>query len=459
MILKSVVSLFLAFVAFSPAFSFNIIESAFGDTVELFEPDYSYDHIPDASYELIEDRLSCVNTTMPLTFNERVQSFVNYFTVRDRDYTREVIRRKNLYFPIFEKYLKKYGIPDELKYLSIVESGLRPEARSRVGAEGLWQFMPSTGRMYGLNQSWYVDERRDPEKATEAACKYLKQLYNMFDDWELALAAYNTGPGNVRKAIRRSGYKKDFWGIYNYLPRETRSYVPQFVAVLYTIEYAEEHNLFSENPAYAWETDTVLVSQFVSLKALAERLNMCEDELRLLNPELKRLAVPEDAKDYPLLIPVDKSDFLAANRSGILDSAGSQEIQKAFITQVQKTNGNTYGRTKTTYRVRSGDVLGAIAQRHGVGLSELRQWNNIRGSRIYPGQKLTIWTKDSGPRLAAATTVSRSVPSSKVHLVQPGDSLWEISRKYEGLSVSKIKEWNNLSGNSIKPGQKLIIGR
>lgn len=457
---KPTVSLFFALILFSPVFSHNVLYATPGDTVELFAPDYSYDYIPDASYELIEDRLSCINTVMPLTFNERVQSFVNYFAVRDRDYTREVIRRKNLYFPIFEKYLEKYGIPDELKYLSIVESGLRPDARSRVGAEGLWQFMPSTGRMYGLNQSWYVDERRDPEKATEAACKYLRQLYNMFDDWELALAAYNTGPGNVRKAIRRSGYKKSFWDIYNYLPRETRSYVPQFVAVLYTIEYAEEHNLFSEEPAYAWETDTVLVSQFVSLKALAEELNVCEDELRLLNPELKRLAIPEDTKNYPLLIPADKSNFLAANRAAILDSAGSPAIQKAFIAQVQKTSGSTYGGTKITYRVRSGDVLGAIAQRHSVGLSELRRWNNIRGSRIYPGQKLTIWTKDSAPRLASATTATRhSVPNSKVHLVQSGDSLWEISRKYEGLSVSKIKEWNNLKSNSIKPGQKLIIGR
>ena len=458
MMLKPVVSIFVAIIAFYPAFCEDITSLPLGDTVELFETEYTYDHIPDASYELIEDRLSCIETDMPLVFNERVQSFVNYFTVRDRNYTREVIRRKNLYFPIFEKYLKKYGIPDQLKYLSIVESGLRPEARSRVGAEGLWQFMPSTGRMYGLNQSWYVDERRDPEKATEAACKYLKQLYNMFDDWELALAAYNTGPGNVRKAIRRSGYKKDFWGIYNYLPRETRSYVPQFVAVLYTIEYATEHNLFSESPAYAWETDTVMVSQFVSLKALARELNLCEDELHLLNPELKRLAIPEDAKHYPLIIPADKSDFLAANRTSILDSAGSKEIQKAFVAQIQKTSGSTYGRTQTTYRVRSGDVLGVIAQRHGVGLSELRRWNNIRGSRIYPGQKLTIWAKGAGPQLASSTRAS-AVPTSKVHLVQPGDSLWEISRKYEGLSVSKIKAWNNLKSNSIKPGQKLIIGR
>ena len=458
MILKPAVTFCLALIVGLSTIS-SAKEASPGDTVGLFNPAYSYDYIPDASYELIEDRLSCINTAMPLTFNERVQSFVDYFAVRNRDYTREVIRRKERYFPIFEKYLKKYDIPDELKYLSIVESALRPEARSRVGAEGLWQFMPSTGRMYGLNQSWYVDERRDPEKATEAACKYLKQLYNMFDNWELALAAYNTGPGNVRKAIRRSGYRKNFWEIYNYLPRETRSYVPQFVAVLYTIEYASEHNLFADSPAHAWDTDTVLISQFVSLKALANQLNLCEDELTLLNPELKRSAVPEETKAYPLIIPADKSDFLAANRSAILDSSGTAAIQKSFLAEVQKTSGSTYGRNKTTYRVRNGDVLGVIAQRHRVGVSDLRRWNNIRGSRIYVGQKLTIWTKGSGPKLATTTSTSRAIPASKTHLVRPGDSLWEISRRYEGVSVAKIKQWNNLRSNSIKPGQKLIIGR
>nr|WKN38142.1 transglycosylase SLT domain-containing protein [Tunicatimonas sp. TK19036] len=428
------------------------------DTVVLYQPAYDFEYVPDASYELVEDRIACIQSDIPLTYNHRVKSFIDYFTVRDREYTRMVIRRKDIYFPIFEKSLEKYGLPKDLKYLAIVESGLKPEARSRVGAVGLWQFMPSTGRMFGLKQDWYVDERQNPEKSTDAACKYLKQLYNMFGDWELALAAYNTGPGNVRKAIRRSGYKKGFWEIYNYLPRETRSYVPQFVAIAYTLNHIDEHNLWEETPDYLVEADTVLVSQFASLKVLAEQLNVCEDDLVRLNPELRQAAVPENASNYPLRIPADMADYLAANSSTILDSAGSDVIKKQFVAQVQQTSGSTYGRTKVTYRVRQGDVLGKIAERHGVGLSEVRRWNNIRGSRIYAGQRLTLYVKSSQVAVASASS-PQPIPAGKYHLVQPGDSLWEISRKYEGLTVAKIKQLNNLSNNSIKPGQKLIIGR
>lgn len=427
------------------------------DSIDLYQPAYDYEYVPDASYDLVADRIACIQSDIPLTYNHRVKSFVDYFTVRDREYTRMVIRRKDIYFPLFEAYLKKYNMPQDLKYLAIVESGLKPEARSRVGAVGLWQFMPSTGRMFGLNQDWYIDERQSPEKSTEAACKYLKQLYNMFGDWELALAAYNTGPGNVRKAIRRSGYKKSFWDIYRYLPRETRSYVPQFVAIAYTLNFIDEHNLREDIPDYIVEADTLMVSQFASLKVLAEQLNVCEEDLKKLNPELRRAAVPETAKNYPLRIPADMADFIAANSSSILDSAGSETIKKQFVAQAQKSSGSTYGRSKITYRVRRGDVLGKIAERHGVRLSDVRRWNNIRGSRIYAGQRLTLYVKSSS---RSAVASSRSpIPNGKYHLVQPGDSLWEISRKYQGLTVTKIKQLNKLSTNSIKPGQKLIIGR
>ncbi len=430
--------------------------------LNLFEPDYTYEYIPDVSYDLIQDRLACITSDIPLNFNESVQSFINYFTVRDREYSRLMIRRRDLYFPIFEKYLKRYGLPEDLKYLSIVESGLNPEARSRVGAVGLWQFMPSTGRLFGLHQDWYVDERMNPEKSTEAACKYLKQLYNMFDDWELALAAYNTGPGNVRKAIRRSGYKRDFWSIYKYLPRETRSYVPQFVAVVYTLNHIDEHNLHEESPEYAIETDTVMINQFISLKAFSAQLNICEEELIKLNPELRRDIVPETAKNYPLVIPADKYDFIAANRASVMDSAGNEKLKQEFVQVAQQVSNNTYNKEKIVYKVKNGDALSRIADRHGVGLSELKSWNNIKGSRIYPGQRLTLWVKSSqaaAMNQSLATNSRKDIPAGKTYLVQPGDSLWEISQKYEGLSVAKIKELNNLKSNEIKPGQKLIIGQ
>jgi len=223
------------------------------------------EYIPgDDDPEVFRDRLTCVQKNIPLVYNDKVHAFINYFTVKDREYTRLMMRRKNLYFPLFEKYLAKYNLPDELKYLAIIESGLNPRAVSRVRAVGLWQFMSATGRYYGLNNNWYIDERMDPEKSTDAACRYLRDLHRMFNDWELALAAYNTGPGNVRRAIRRSGYKKTFWEIYPKLPRETRSYVPQFVAIIYSMNHLEEHNFFDEGEEMLVRHDTVHVKSFVN---------------------------------------------------------------------------------------------------------------------------------------------------------------------------------------------------
>src|SRR5687768_6467592 len=257
---------------------------------------------------VLKDRLGCIQTNIPLVYNDKIHAFINYFTVKDREYTRMMMRRKNLYFPLFEKYLAKYNMPDELKYLSIIESALNPRAVSRVRAVGLWQFMSATGKYYGLHNDWYIDDRMDPEKSTEAACRYLKDLYRMFNDWELALAAYNTGPGNVKRAIRRSGYKKTFWDIYNFLPRETRSYVPQFVAIIYTMNHLDEHNFINEGEEMLVRADTVHVKKFLNFETLASLTGSCVDDLQKLNPSIQRNAIPETGKKYVMYIPEESKN-------------------------------------------------------------------------------------------------------------------------------------------------------
>ena len=419
----------------------------------------NYEYVPDFSYEEVQDRLSCLDSQVPLSYNKVVKSFIDYFTVRDRSYTKLMVQRMNLYFPIFEKYLEEYDLPQELKYLSIIESGLNTTARSRAGAVGLWQFMPSTGRLFKLHQDYYIDERMDPYKATEAACKYLKSLYRMFGDWELALASYNAGPGKVRRAIRRSGYKKSFWEIYNHLPRETRSYVPQYVAIMYVMKHLEEHNLFVEDLLYPIKSDTIQISHFLDLATLGTQLDVCLEDLQKLNPALRRDALPKEVKNYALRIPVDKMPYFTANRVAILDSA-SKVGEKKVELLAKTAPGSTYGKQKISYRVRSGDVLGKIAMRYRVRTSDLRKWNNIRGNLIRVGQRLTIYTNSSGPVASAKkkSTAPVDVPNSKVHTVQPGDTLWDISLMYKGLTIEKLRKLNNLSNNKIKPGQKLIIG-
>jgi membrane-bound lytic murein transglycosylase D len=435
-----------------------------GDTADFvfYAVPAALEYIPgDDEPAVYADRLSCLGKNIGLVYNDKVHAFINYFTVKDREYTRMMMRRKNLYFPIFEKYLKQYNLPDELKYLSIIESGLNPRATSRVRAVGLWQFMSATGRYYGLHNDWYVDDRMDPEKATDAACRYLKDLYRMFKNWELALAAYNTGPGNVKRAIRRSGYKKSFWEIYPHLPRETRSYVPQFVAIIYTMNHLDEHNFIYEGEEMLVKHDTINVKKFLHFETLAELTNSCLEDFQKLNPSIQRNAVPETGKTYVIRIPEDAKFNLELNRVAILDSA-SKVGKKELEALAKQMAGNTYGRDRYVYKVKSGDVLGSIAIRYGVKLTELKKWNNLRSNVIRTGQRLTIWAKPSVARNTALASSKGSQPTkltgSKTYKVQPGDTLWDISQKFQGLTIEKIKNLNKLSGNKIHAGQTLIVG-
>ena len=431
----------------------------FAQEEELLEYDaYSEDY----SYDLVADRLSCVQREIPLAYNQRVYAFINYFIVRNRSYTKFVINKSTMYFPIIEEHLAKYNLPDELKYLAIVESGLNPQAISRAGAGGLWQFMPYTGRSYDLHQDWYIDERFDPHLASEAACKYLSMLYRMFGDWELALAAYNSGPGNVRKAIRRSGYKKSFWEIYRYLPRETRSYLPQFVAIVYAFKYAEEHNLQIDEPEYLMASDTIKVKGFVNLKIIADNIGICYEDIQILNPSLKRYGVKTNNSLYPIKLPEDKIEAFRENRESIIALA-SEEGKKEIDHQARNSVGSTFGRDKVVYKVRSGDVLGIIAQRYRVRVSDIKKWNKLQSNVIRVGQYLDIWVYPGSKSVAVASKktvepVTIDYSGKKVYTVQPGDTLWDIAKKYEGLDIEKIKKLNKLKNSRIVPGQKLIIG-
>ncbi|MEI9917251.1 MAG: LysM peptidoglycan-binding domain-containing protein [Bacteroidota bacterium] len=416
---------------------------------------YDMEYVPaDETPEVLSERLGALQKDIPLVYNEKVHGFINYFTIRDREHTRNVLRKTDVYFPLFEKYLKENNMPEELKYLSVIESALIPHAVSRARAVGLWQFMSYTGKHVGLTIDWYVDERMDPDKSTQAACKYLSQLYSIFGDWELALAAYNTGPGNVRRAIKKSGGKKSFWEIYPFLPRETRAYVPQYVAMIYSLNHAPEHNLFVDGKEEMLRHDTLQVKGYLHIETLAKLTNSCIDDYRKLNPSILHDVLP-DGREHILRMPIAAKEELEKNRFAILDSA--MKANKSQIEALAKNAaGNTYGRDMMAYRVKSGDVLGSIARRYGVRVEDVKKWNNLSSNNIRVGQKLNIWLRPGqGDRqpVASATSVK---DGQKTYTVQPGDTLWDISKKY-GLPVEKLKTLNNLKSNAVKAGQKLII--
>ncbi|GAB3655042.1 hypothetical protein GCM10028791_26100 [Echinicola sediminis] len=428
---------------------------------ELVEPVYNYEFIPDFTYSEIKDRVNTMDTGMPFELNETIFAFINYFTVRNREYAKMTLERKEIYFPLFEDALRRHGMPEEIKYLAIIESGLNPKAKSRVGAMGLWQFMPATGRVYDLHVSRDVDDRMDPELATEAACKYLKSLHRMFGDWELALAAYNCGPGNVRKAIRRSGGKHSFWGIYNWLPRETRGYIPQFQAIMYVFNYADEHNLILEEGTFPVAHEKIKFGHEVDLQQLADISGVCLEDLEFLNPSILNKRIPHG--NHALRVPKANAEYLAANKGWIIDSLQIRD-EKLLASQKEEEVSQPNAPEKLIYKVRRGDALGKIASRYGTTVTEIKNWNGLYSNNIKIGQYLTIYqdAKQFNQSIADNNQAQRDATyikeNPKTYIVQPGDSLWLIARKLEGVSIEQIKRLNKLNNNKIKPGQKLIIG-
>ncbi len=343
---------------------------------------------PDSIYR---KRLNALPYEMAMPYNPQVRAFIDMYAERRRNATENLLGLGNkYYFPMFEDILAKYGVPLELKFLPVIESALNPLATSPVGAGGLWQFMPSTGKMYGLQVTSLVDERRDPVKSTHAAARYLKDLYRIYNDWSMAIAAYNCGPGTVNRAISRSGGKRDFWSLYPYLPAETRGYVPIFVAAAYVMSYYQNHNLCPVEIDLPMYTDTVVVKNRLSFSDVASVLEIPVEDLRVLNPQYRKDIVPEG---YALCLPTHYAAKFDKNASTIYDMClvkqqcavvPNEEISPAPIPK--KTTA-----TKTRiHQVRRGETLSGIADRYDVTVAQIKKWNGLRGSTVKAGQRLTI---------------------------------------------------------------------
>ncbi|GGG20858.1 lytic transglycosylase [Dokdonia pacifica] len=413
----------------------------------------------DLPTDTLKKRLALINERTPFNvgYTASLESVIKGYLKRHKPSMERLMEISQFYFPMFEETLDKYDIPLEMKYLAIVESALRPRAKSRVGATGLWQFMFSTGKIYGLDVNSYVDERMDPIMATEAACQYLSKLYELFGDWDLALASYNSGPGNVSKAIRRSGGYQNYWNIRNNLPRETAGYVPAFLATMYLFEYADEHGYQPKKaPVNYFETDTVHVKQLITLEQVAKITGEPLEVIQFLNPSYKLDIIPvvKDEKYY-LRLPVEKIGPFVQNEEEIYAFA------KAEIDKREKPLPKfTTSSSQVRYRVRSGDYLGKIANRYGVRVSQIKKWNNLKSNNLRVGQRLTIYPRkpvtSSSSSSSAKTVVNNG---KKVYTVKQGDSLWKIANKFPGVSVSNIKVWNDISGTNLKPGMKLIVSK
>ena len=321
--------------------------------------------------------------------------------------------------------------------------------------------MFGTGKVFGLEVSSYVDERMDPIMATQAACKYLASLYRVFGDWDLALASYNSGPGNVNKAIRRSGGRTNYWNIRHNLPRETAGYLPAFLATMYIFEYAEEHGFKPRKPEFAYfETDTIKVKQMISLDQVSEFIKVDMEELQFLNPSYKLDIIPYvKDENYVLRLPLDKVGAFVANENQIYAIA-QEELNKREkpLPQLQEA------KDRVRYRVRSGDYLGKIARKYGVRVSQIKRWNGLRSNNLRIGQRLTIHPRRpvvsrSPSKTKVSTKAIANTANSEMYTVKSGDTLWSISKKFKGVSIENLKSWNNISGSGIKPGMKLKISK
>ncbi|MDE5610396.1 MAG: LysM peptidoglycan-binding domain-containing protein [Odoribacter sp.] len=452
----------------------------YADSVSFAE---SLRNIPVCSDSLYLLRIDSMQSAIPLSFNEIVRNYIELYTVKRRAQVAVMLGAARYYFPIFEEALDAECMPLELRCLPVIESALNPRAMSRVGACGLWQFMYSTGRMYKLEINSFVDERRDPYLSTKAAVRYLNDLYSIYEDWILVVAAYNCGPGNVNKAIRRSGGKKNYWDIYYYLPKETRGYVPAFIAANYVFRYYKEHGIYPIEPTLPVMCDSIMLGDAVHFEQIAAQLNLSVEQLRDLNPQYRADVVPAGfGRTYALRMPyshihdfIDRQDTIFAHNRSKYFNDNDRTADPRNRIRVNASALGTDGRVRLVYTVKSGDVPGAIALKFNVRLVDLKYWNNLNSRlTIRPGQKLVLYVPEKKAeqyrsKAAYAGKVNNTVSAPAVetidgefilYTVKKGENLWTIAKKYPGVSNRDIMRWNGLTDDDVrglKPGQKLKI--
>lgn len=343
---------------------------------------------PKVSDSVYIDRLSRIPSIIEMPFNDVVKKYIEAYTGRLRNKVSLMLAASNFYMPMFEEALDTYDLPLELKYLPIIESALNPKAQSRARAAGLWQFMLRTGKIYGLESNSLVEERFDPVKSTWAAARYLKELYSIYKDWNLALAAYNSGPGNVNKAIRRAGGSTDYWQIYPFLPRETRGYVPGFIAVNYIMTYYCEHGICPMDSELPLVSDTVHIHRDLHLEQVAHVCDIDLEQLRSLNPQYKKDIVPGNSKVYALRLPNNMASTFIERQDSIYAYEAQKYLNKRKTVKVNEGSTNVKG--AKYHKIRSGDTLGGIALKYGVSVKQLRQLNGIKGNNIRAGKTLRV---------------------------------------------------------------------
>lgn len=425
------------------------------DTSGMSASKFAAGEVPTYPDSIYDQRIQALNRETPfeLTYNREVKKYISVYAFKKRELTAKMLGLSEIYFPMFEEALDKYDMPLEIKYLAIVESALNPSAGSKAGAKGLWQFMYGTGKVYGLKVSSLVDDRFDPMKSTIAACEHLTDLYGIYGDWSLALAAYNSGAGNVNRALRRAGGTKNYWAVWAFLPRETRGYVPAFIAVNYVMNYAPEHNIYPMRPGmFYYDIDTLTVNNILAFDQLNEMIGIPLDELKFLNPQFKKEIIPAgNGKTYLLRLPRRYVDDFLNNEQSLYAYKTKKGIERdVLLAEVKKA------KNRNIHIVRSGESLGLIARKYRVYVNQLKRWNSLRSNTIYPGQKLVVYGAGSSEFYKKTSTPIMRSTTKSTHVVKNGENLGLIAKKYK-CTVTDLKEWNNIKGSTIHPKQKLFV--